>query len=100
MNIKHHSRILIFPEKRRMCDQKDRTTTCVLFMPKVIPVDFEHSEIEELKSALAKKHVSYVLITCTEPSKEGDMDVEMACEGDPALLSMLVDGAKERLNYS
>jgi len=77
-----------------------RTVNCVLFMPKVIPVEFEPSEVEQLKSALTKKHLSYVLITCTEPSSEGDMNVEMACEGDPALLSMLVDGAKERLNYS
>lgn len=69
-------------------------------MPKVIPVDFEQSGIEELKVALTKKHLSYILITCTEPCKEGNMDVEMSCEGDPALLSMLIENARERLNYS
>lgn len=69
-------------------------------MPKIVAVDFDHSEVEDLKKVLAKKRLSYVLITCSEPTEEGEMDVEMACEGDPALLSMLVDGAKERLTYS
>lgn len=66
-------------------------------MSKIVPIDFERSEIDQLKKILDKKHLSYVLITCSEPSLEGEMDVEMACEGDPVLLSMLVDGAKDRI---
>ena len=69
-------------------------------MPKVIPIDLEPSEIEELKSILSKKQLSYVLITCTEPSEEGEMDVEMDYAGDPVLLSMLMENARERLDYS
>ncbi|WP_420422234.1 hypothetical protein [Simkania sp.] len=69
-------------------------------MPKVIPIDFEPTEIDALKSALAKKQLSYVLITCTEPSDEGDMDVELDYAGDPVLLSMLMENARDRLDYS
>ena len=69
-------------------------------MPKVIPIDFEPSEIDALQSALVKKQLSYVLITCTEPSDEGDMDVEMDYAGDPVLLSLLMENARERLDYS
>lgn len=36
----------------------------------------------------------YVLITCTEPSKEGDMEVEMTYEGDESLVSYLVENAQ------
>lgn len=69
-------------------------------MPKVIPIDFESSEVDDLKNVLSKKQLSYVLITCTEPSAEGEMDVEMDYAGDPALLSMLMENARERLDYS
>jgi len=69
-------------------------------MPKVIPIDFESSEVDDLKSVLSKKQLSYVLITCTEPSDEGEMDVEMDYAGDPVLLSMLMENARERLDYS
>jgi len=36
-----------------------------------------------------------VLITCSEPSKEGKMEVEMSYEGDESLASFLVDNASQ-----
>ncbi len=42
-----------------------------------------------------KKNCScYVLITCTEPSGDGDMEVEMTYEGDESLVSYLVENAQ------
>jgi len=66
-------------------------------MEKKVPLIQERDEVTQLKKALSQKHLSYVLITCTEPTHEGEMNVEMACEGDPDLLSMMVDGAKDHL---
>lgn len=47
-----------------------------------------------LKEALSKKRACYVLITCNEPSHNGEMEVEMSYEGDIALASYLLDAAK------
>lgn len=52
-------------------------------------------ELEKIKHALSKKHVCYVLITCSRPSHEGQMDVEMNFEGDIDLASLLVDNASQ-----
>ena len=45
-----------------------------------------------------KKQACYVLITCDEPSEDGQMSVEMMYEGDAALASYLVQGAQLKLN--
>lgn len=47
-----------------------------------------------LKKALAKNHACYVLITCTEPSADGKMEVEMTYEGDACLASYLIESAQ------
>lgn len=47
-----------------------------------------------LRDTLAKKHACYVLITCAEPTDDGDMQVEMTYEGDAALAAYLLQGAQ------
>lgn len=50
---------------------------------------------KEIKESLSKNnHACYVLITCDEPSDNGDMQVEMMYEGDAALASYLLQGAQ------
>jgi membrane-bound inhibitor of C-type lysozyme len=51
--------------------------------------------LEKIKSALREIHACYVLITCSEPSKEGKMEVEMNYEGDESLAAFLVDNASQ-----
>lgn len=47
-----------------------------------------------LKETLAKNHFCYVLITCDAPSGDGNMQVNMTYEGDPALAAYLLQGAQ------
>lgn len=54
----------------------------------------QNTEINELKKILAEKQLSYVLITCTSPTNEGKMDIELDYQGDQDLLSYLIDSAK------
>lgn len=49
---------------------------------------------DNLDETLAKDHECYVLITCGKPCKDGNMDVEMSYNGDPALASYLLQGAQ------
>jgi hypothetical protein len=48
---------------------------------------------KEIKKALAGKCACYVLITCTEPGADGQMQVEMNYEGDEALAAFLIENA-------
>ncbi len=48
---------------------------------------------QSLRDALKKKLSAYVLITCSEPSIDGQMNVEMTYQGDKALVSYLLQGA-------
>lgn len=54
----------------------------------------KRDEQERIKETLAKNHACYVLITCDEPSEDGEMSVEMSYEGDATLASYLLEGAK------
>lgn len=49
---------------------------------------------ERIKKKLAKDNVCYVLITCREPTDDGNFQVEMSYGGDTALASYLVHGAQ------
>jgi hypothetical protein len=40
------------------------------------------------------QHACRILITCTEPTGDGKMDVEMTYEGDPTLASYLLERAQ------
>ncbi|MEX1012158.1 MAG: hypothetical protein WD595_06735 [Waddliaceae bacterium] len=52
----------------------------------------------KLQDQIGKGHKNYVLITCDEPSANGEMNVEMSYEGDPTLLSYLLEGAQDYVN--
>ncbi len=57
--------------------------------------DENESNLEKAKKLLSETHKCYVLITCSHPSKDGKMNVEMTYEGDEVLASYLVDGAQK-----
>ena len=48
----------------------------------------------EIKKALSENNTCYVLITCTETSNDGKMEVEMTYSGDPVLAAYLVESAQ------
>jgi hypothetical protein len=52
-------------------------------------------ELEKIKHVLAKKHACYVLITCSRPSHEGEMNVELNFDGDIDLAALIVDNASQ-----
>jgi len=54
----------------------------------------KRDEEERIKRTLAKNHACYVLITCNQPSLDGNMEVQMSYEGDAALASYLIQGAQ------
>ncbi|PIS01221.1 MAG: hypothetical protein COT84_03600 [Chlamydiae bacterium CG10_big_fil_rev_8_21_14_0_10_35_9] len=47
-----------------------------------------------MKKTLSKNHACYVLITCSDPSEDGKMDVEMSYDGDETLASYLLQSAQ------
>ncbi len=48
---------------------------------------------EHLRKALDKNISCYVLITCEEPSEDGEMPVKMTYHGEETLVSYLLQGA-------
>jgi len=54
----------------------------------------EQKSTVEIKRALSENNTCYVLITCTEASKDGKMEVEMTYGGDPILAAYLVESAQ------
>jgi len=50
---------------------------------------------ELMKKTLGEKHACYVLITCTDSSENGEMNVQMDFEGDENLAAFLVDSASQ-----
>jgi hypothetical protein len=53
---------------------------------------------KRISQTLLKKHVCYVLITCAEPSEDGNMQVEMTYEGDAVLASYILQGAQIQID--
>jgi len=49
---------------------------------------------KDLQDRLAKRHACYVLITCNEPSDDGQMQVEMSYQGDATLAAYILHGAQ------
>ena len=45
---------------------------------------------------LGEKNACYVLITCSEPSEDGKIEVEMTYEGDAVLAAYLIESAQGR----
>ena len=58
---------------------------------------FKSSDHEKVKQLVTKNNLSYILITCSQPTEEGKMDVEMSCEGDDDLIGLLMQNAMSRL---
>lgn len=52
------------------------------------------NEDKSIKDKLAKNHACYVLVTCDQPSLDGDMQVEMTYHGDATLAALLLHGAQ------
>ena len=48
---------------------------------------------EKIREILGKDHNCYILVTCSPPSSEGSLQVEMLYEGDPVLASYLLEDA-------
>lgn len=53
---------------------------------------------QNLKDTLAKNHACYVLITCDEPSADGNMQVNMSYEGNTTLAAYLLQGAQSYMD--
>lgn len=53
---------------------------------------------KHLQEALNKQTSCYVLITCGEPSENGEMHVEMSYQGDALLASYLLQGAQSLID--
>jgi len=49
---------------------------------------------QHIREELAEKNTCYVLITCGDPSDTGQMDVEMAYDGDSTLAAYLLHSAQ------
>lgn len=49
---------------------------------------------KRIKDVLDKDPSCYVLITCGQPSADGEMHVEMTYQGDASLASYLIQGAQ------
>jgi hypothetical protein len=60
----------------------------------------KRDEEDRIKKTLAKNHACYVLITCGEPTLDGNMEVKMSYEGDVALASYLLQGAQNIIDES
>lgn len=52
----------------------------------------------QIREALAKDHACFVLITCTDPTDAGTMNVEMTYEGDPTLAAYLLQSAQSYID--
>lgn len=46
----------------------------------------------------SKKNACTILISCLEPSEDGQIHVEMTCEGDEILASYLLESAQSILD--
>lgn len=65
-------------------------------------IDFncKPKEVKKINRTLPQKNACYVLITCSEPSEDGKMEVEMTYEGDAVLAAYLVESAQGQFdNY-
>lgn len=51
--------------------------------------------LQSIKKYLAENNLCYVLLTCSAPSSEGNMQVEVAYEGEDVIASYLIESAQE-----
>ncbi len=50
---------------------------------------------DQIKKSLKEQCACYVLITCSTPSDDGKMEVEMSFEGEEDLAALLVENASQ-----
>lgn len=55
----------------------------------------KESDWREIEETLAAEHACYVLITCDNAKKNGNMEVQLRYGGDAVLASYLIDEAKD-----
>jgi len=65
-----------------------------LFLKNIDESKEKKYSLEEIKKILSGKHACYVLVTCSDPSEEGKMEVELSYDGDEALASYLLQSAQ------
>jgi hypothetical protein len=58
-----------------------------------INADRRETQLSKICKTLGETHACYVLITCSEPSREGKMDVELHFDGDETLAAFLIENA-------
>jgi hypothetical protein len=67
---------------------------------KIIQIEEEKFEshdvaLSRIKKGLGKNCSCCVLITCSEPSSDGKMEVEMSFEGEESLAAFLIENAAQ-----
>ena len=60
-----------------------------------IETDIKKDAFSKIKKVIGENCACYVLITCTQPAKDGKMQVEMNYEGDECLAAFLVENASQ-----
>lgn len=66
----------------------------------VVPLDESSKEsknysLDKIKKILSENNACYVLITCADPTQDGEMQVEMSYGGDEVLAAYLIDNAQQ-----
>ena len=67
-------------------------------MSKVTSIAPEKINLSKVSDALTEQNISFVLITCKDPSASGEMEVEMNYNGDRDLIACLIESASNHLN--
>jgi len=63
---------------------------------KIIKIEIDNEALmEKIKNTIGNQCACFVLITCSAPSAEGKMEVQMHFEGDESLASFLVENAAQ-----
>lgn len=63
---------------------------------KIVKIEIEKKVLmAKLKSVIGDQCACFVLISCSEPSTEGQMDVQMHFEGDETLVAFLLENATQ-----
>lgn len=70
-----------------------------------MPQPSENSSIDKIEKIPLKNEAlsqdefaCKIVITCSNPNKDGKMEVEMDCEGDPDLAAFLLESASNYLD--
>jgi hypothetical protein len=53
---------------------------------------------KRIKDTLAKNHACYILITCDEPTEDGQMQINLTYEGPATIASYMLQDAQSYIN--